>query len=870
MPGDPSKTYVQRWIQDALPPLQTEKIAIEVDNLGYMVGTKGSRIGLIRQNTGAAIHYMEDPPGSKRFYAVIKGTTKQLADAKAAIYADVLDYHRWVKRGKGSLSDALGNRMYPYSLVLRLPPGGSRFYSGPGYQSFLELSIRKDIFINVSQQDELTVRAASTEALMEAVQKVTDILNTFVSLAAPIPNWTVGRVIGRNGEALAKVSDIIQIRTNSRLICFISNTHKAEGLVSYFVVLADKRDAVTLAMQMVFSRISSITIEAGLFVPVMETENVIMLPIDSTSLCSYGLKAPLAKLQSSSGSHSRKYSSISMDGSFSLPPEMLSLLPTSSPPTHARHFSTVEGDVVPCHAVQTTTAHRRLNSSIPYSVSNSTQSDGQQSFLFQLSFPNSSVSNTTDQALKCNFCCAKRRSLLPCSDFLRTPYTVESLRESTVAVDRRYLVMHVPEHCDNMQEFWQSSLLAALATVGREFFFIEDPTTAVDFVKSAFDFTVSCSPGRCYYASRTDELFDTIYDISEGLSSRRVRLCFDSGMDDCDYTKLFASSKTHYAWYTKQLMDVSISDALPNGLAQHLSAISGVGGMDKHYSMWHSLNFDCYVQPPGRKSALEHDFSMSLSDEDIPQLQDAADEPAVSVSGLGISYILQSKTGYDILVKITLVPKSLTPLVSATDETDVDALCRGDARLILLRKYIKNLKTISSNTAYTSPITTTKCYEVQSEPSQFGEALPVKTHVITLNLPDVPLDVATHIDPTPLSLEDLATGVGYSTAKGLLPPSQDSKFPMPSTVLIQDHPNATLNRVVFAGLGDIVATSSYLQELPHVAKPKLVVDFRPFAGYRWRRKGLINKVVSFTGLVSILPSIVSRVKEVLKTLPDQE
>lgn len=89
--------------------------------------------------------------------------------------------------------------------------------------------------------------------LIEAVQKVTDILNTFVSLAIPIPNWAVGRVIGRNGEALAKVSDILQIKTNSRLICFISNTHKNAGLISYFVVLADKRDAIILAMQMVFS-----------------------------------------------------------------------------------------------------------------------------------------------------------------------------------------------------------------------------------------------------------------------------------------------------------------------------------------------------------------------------------------------------------------------------------------------------------------------------------------------------------------------------------------------------------------------------------------------------------------------------------------
>ncbi|EFO62116.1 Hypothetical protein GLP15_1952 [Giardia lamblia P15] len=871
MPSDTSKTYAQRWAQDALSPLQIEKIAIEVDNLGYMVGTKGSRIGLIRQNTGAAIHYMEDPPGSKCFYAIIKGTTRQLADAKTAIYADVLDYHRWVKKGKGGLSDALGNRMYPHSLVLRLPPGGSRFYSGPGYQSFLELSIQKDVFINVNQRDELTIRAANTEVLMETVQKVTDILDTFVSLAAPIPNWAVGRVIGRNGEALAKVSDIIQIRTNSRLICFISNTHKTEGLLSYFVVLADKRDAVTLAMQMVFSRISSITIEAGLFVPVMETESVIVLPIDPTSLCSYSLKTPLSKPQSSLGSHSRNYSFVSMDGSFSLPPEMLSSLPAGTSSTHARHFSTIEGDIVPCHTAQTsTTVHRRLNSSISYSVSNSTQSDGQQSFLFQLSFPNSSISHVTDQMLRCSFCCTKRRSLLPCSDFLRTPYTIESFHESTVAVDRKYLVMYVPEQCDNMEEFWQSSLLAALATVGGEFFFIEDPTTAVDLVKSAFDFTVSCFPGRCYYASRTDELSNTIYGISEGLSSRKVRLCFESGMDDHDYTTLFASSKTHYAWYTKQLMNVGISDTLPSNLSWHLPAINGTSGIDKHYSMWHSLNFDCYVQPPYRKSSLEHDFSVSLSEEDIPQLKDTADEPVVSVSGLGISYILQSKTGYDILVKITLVPKSLTPLVSATDETNMDELCKGNARLILLRKYIKNLKNMSSSTAYTSPIATTKYQEIQSGTSQFGEVPPVRAHAITLNLPDTPLDIAMHIDPTPLSLEDLATGVGYSTTKGLLPPNQDSKFPMPSTVFIQDHPNATLNRVVFAEFGDIVATSSYLQELPYVAKPKLVVDFRPFAGYRWRGKGFINKVIGFSDLVSILPSIVGKVKKVLKTLPDRE
>lgn len=868
MPDGPSKTYAQRWSQDTRQPIQTEKILIEVDNLGYMVGTKGSRIGLIRQTTGAAIHYVEDPPGSRRFYAIIKGTAKQLVDAKAAIYADVLDYHHWVKKGKGGLPDATSKRIYPYSLVLRLPPGGSRFYSGPGYQSFLEISIRKDIFISISQQDELTVRATTNEVLIEAVQKVTDILNTFVSLAIPIPNWAVGRVIGRNGEALAKVSDILQIKTNSRLICFISNTHKNAGLISYFVVLADKRDAIILAMQMVFSRIASITIEAGLFVPVMETENIIVLPVDINALCNLNLRIPLPRSQGISNSHSRNYSSVSTDGSFSLPLEVLPSLQTGSPPTHVRHFSTMEQGVVPCHTVQPPSiAHRRLNSSIPCSISGLAHSDGQQSFLFHLSFPSSSVSGSADLMTQCSFCCGRRMSLLPCSDFLHTPYTIENFQDSSVAVDRKYLVMHVPEQCSNMGDFWQSSLLTALATIGREFFFVDDHTVAVDLVRSAFDFTVSCLPGRCYYTSRADELFSTIYDISEGLSTRRLRLCFDSGMDEQDYTRLFATSKSHYAWYTKQLMDVSISDSLPSDLARYLPTTNGANDSHKQYSMWHSLNFDCYVQPPARKSTLEQDFSMAIGEEDIPQLQDTDDEPMVSVSGLGISYILQSKTGYDILVRVTLIPKALTPFVSATDETDMDELCRRDARLTLLRKYIKNFKSISSSTAYTSPIATNKYQEPQSETFHFGEAPPpVRTHAVVLDLLETPLDVALHVDPTPLSTEELVNGAEYSTAKGLLPSTPDSKFPRPSTVLIQDHPSATLNRVVFTEIRDMIATSSYLQELPHVTKSKLVVDFRPFAGYRWKNKGFINKVVDFSELTSLLPSIVGRVKDVLKML----
>lgn len=874
MPNGPSKPYVQRRSQDARQPVQTDKIPIEVDSLGYMVGTKGSRIGLIRQTTGASIHYVEDPPNSKCFYAIIKGTLQQVTDAKTAIYADVLDYHRCVKKGKGGLPDAISNRIYPHSLVLRLPPGGSRFYSGPGYQSFLDLSIQKDTFISVSQRDELTVRATTNEVLIEAVQKVTDILNTFVSLAVPIPNWAVGRVIGRNGEALSKVSDIIQMKTDSRLICFISNTHKSEGLLSYFIVLADKKDAATLAMQMIFSRIASITIEAGLFVPVMETESVFAIPVSSVSLCSYGLRTPLSKSQSLSSSHSRNYSSTSTDGSFSFPPEMLPSLQTSTSnqSAHVRHFSTLDGGVVPYYTVHTSgVTHRRLNSSIPYSISSITQADGQQSFLFQLSFSNSSVGGATDLTSKCSFCCAKRKALLPCSDFLNIPYVIENIRESTVAVDRKYLVMHVPEQCDNMEEFWQSSLLAALATIGREFFFIEDPTTAVDLVRSAFDFTVSCSPGQCYYVSRTDELSNSIYDISEGLLSRQLRLCFDSGMDLQDYTKLFATSKTHYVWYTKQLMAVNISDTIPSDLMQHLPVSNRDTGTSdsKQYSMWHSINFDCYVQPPDWKSIVEQDFSVAINEEDVTQLQNTVDEPSIGVSGLGISYILPSKSGYDILVKVTLIPKSLTPLVSATDEVDMDELCRGDARLTLLRKYIKNLKTMSTNTAYTSPIATNKYQEIQSEVFQFGEVAPpsVRTHAVVVNLPDVPLDVALHVDPTSLSIEELATKPGYSTAKGLLPPNSESRFPMPSTVFIQDHPNATLNRVVFTQIEDMVATSSYLQELPHVVKPRLTVDFRPFAGHRWRGKGFINKVLNFGDLVSILPGIVGKVTEVLRTLP---
>lgn len=872
MPDGPLKPHIQRWGQDTRQLMQTERIPIEVDNLGYIVGTKGSRIRLIRQNTGASIHYVEDPPNSKRFYAIIKGSARQLTDAKAAIYADVLDYHRCVKKGKGGLPEVISNRLYPHSLVLRLPPGGSRFYSGPGYQSLLDLSTQKDTFISVNQKDEIIIRAATNDILLETVQKITNILNTFVSLAVPIPNWAVGRVIGRNGEALAKITDIIQIRTDSRLICFISNTQKSEGLTSYFIVLADKKDAVTLAMQMVLSRIASITIEAGLFVPVMETESVITFPISPATLCSYGLRTPLSKSQNLSKSHSRNYSSASTDGSFSLPPEMLSSLQEGNQITHARHFSTLDASVVPCYTMQTSNiTHRRLNSSIPYSISSITQADGQQSFLFQLSFSNSSINGITELTSKCSFCCAKRKALLPCSDFLSTPYEIENIRESTVAVDRKYLVMHVPETCDNMDVFWQSSLLAALATIGREFFFIEDPTIAVELVKSAFDFTVSCSPGQSYYVSRVDELSNDIYSISEGLLSRQLRLYFDSGMDLQDYTKLFSVAKTHYVWYTKQLMDVNISDTVPSNLLQHLPVNSGVNSVPdtRQYNMWHTLNFDCYVQPPSRKSVVEQDFSVTINEEDITQLKNTTNEPSIGISGLGISYILPSKTGYDILVKITLVPKSLVPLVSATDETDMDELCKEDARLALLRKYIKNLKNMSTSTAYTSPIATSKFQEMQSEAFQFGEVgttTSIRTHAVVINLPDIPLDLTLHVDPTPLSINELVTGSGYSTAKGLLPPNLESKFPMPSTVLIQDHPSATLNRVVFTQIEDVVATSSYLQELPHTVKPRLAVDFRPFAGHRWQNKGFINKVVKFDELVSTLPGIVRKVNDVLRTL----
>eukprot|EP00767_Chilomastix_cuspidata_P001996 gnl/Chilomastix_cuspidata/2118.p1 GENE.gnl/Chilomastix_cuspidata/2118~~gnl/Chilomastix_cuspidata/2118.p1 ORF type:complete len:1000 (-),score=413.86 gnl/Chilomastix_cuspidata/2118:1523-4522(-) len=251
-----------------------EKVNLNQQQITYLIGKRGCIVEAMKKKSGAKISYRRVDKGSLWIGTVI-GSREQVSTALALINGAVASLpHSQFDRGDRAKS----------SNHLPLAQGIARFLSGVSGASFLqEAKNRFGISVFVSAKDGAMTISGFGDGLDKGTAFLKKQLSSLASVTVPVPGWSVGRIIGRKGEGLNRITttkvsygapgDAAEIQQNNVAVYFPDTSLKLAS-----TVIAGEKTAVAVAHDKVIQTLSSVVEQAGVML-------FLLAPPQGTRVC---------------------------------------------------------------------------------------------------------------------------------------------------------------------------------------------------------------------------------------------------------------------------------------------------------------------------------------------------------------------------------------------------------------------------------------------------------------------------------------------------------------------------------------------------------------------------------------------------------